>query len=61
MKKLVSYCGPRVPVLEEMDDGEGNAVLVQIGETMPDGSPIVEGIVDMTPEEIAELEAMAGG
>lgn len=52
MKKLVSYCGERVPVI----DGETG---VPTGEfTQPGGALIVEGWFDLTAEEIAELEAM---
>lgn len=52
MKKLVSYCGERVPVIDE-ETGEPTGEFTQ-----PDGSPIVEGWIDLTDDEVAEIEAM---
>ena len=51
MKKLLTYCGERIPVYDQ-ETGLPTGEFVQ-----PDGSPIVEGEVDLTPEEIAEIEA----
>jgi hypothetical protein len=51
METLVAYCGPRVKVLDE-ETGEPTGEV-----TMPDGSPIVEGVIALTVDQIAELEA----
>ena len=51
MKKLLTYCGERIPVIDE-ETGLPTGEFRQ-----PDGAPIVEGEVDLTPEEIAEIEA----
>lgn len=49
-QKLVSYCGERVPVIDE-ETG------LPTGEfTQPDGSPIVEGWIDLTQDELDEIE-----
>ena len=52
MKKLLTYCGERIPVYDEQGEPTGEFV-------QPDGSPIVEGEVDLTQEEIDELAAIA--